>query len=54
MFVKHGDGKIVSVLDEEELTDEQKKKLKDFSKNGKKSSKEDKFDSDSQNKTSGR
>jgi len=31
MFVKHGDGKIVSVLDEEELTDEQKKALKDLS-----------------------
>ncbi len=28
MFIKHGDGKIVSVLDEEELTDEQKKAVK--------------------------
>jgi hypothetical protein len=31
-FIKHGDGKIVSVLDEEELTDEQKKAVKDLSK----------------------
>jgi len=52
MFVKHGDGKIVSVLDEEELTDEQKKNLKDFSKSGKKSSEGD--NSDSQDETSGR
>lgn len=32
MFVKHGDGKIVSVIDEEELSDEQKKASKDLSK----------------------
>ena len=32
MFVKHGDGKIVHVLEEEELTDEQKKAMKDLSK----------------------
>ncbi len=32
MFIKHGDGKIVSVLDEEELTDAQKKAAKDLSK----------------------
>lgn len=31
MFVKYGDGKIVTVLDEEELTDAQKKALKDLS-----------------------
>lgn len=31
MFIKHGDGKITGVLDEEELTDEQKKKAKDLS-----------------------
>lgn len=31
-FIKHGDGKIVSVLDEEELTDEQKEAVKDLSK----------------------
>lgn len=32
MFVKHGDGKIVSVLEDEDLTDEQKKALKDLTK----------------------
>ena len=32
MFIKHGDGKIVTVLDEEELTDEQKKSVEDLSK----------------------
>lgn len=31
MFIKHGDGKIVSVLDEEELTEDQKKAVKDVS-----------------------
>lgn len=31
-FIKHGDGKIVSVLDEEELTEDQKKAVKDLSK----------------------
>ncbi len=31
MFIKHGDGKIVSVLDSEELTEEQKKAAKDLS-----------------------
>lgn len=29
MFVKHGDGKIVTVLDEEDLTEEQKKAVKE-------------------------
>lgn len=28
MFIKHGDGKIVSVMDEEELSEEQKKVAK--------------------------
>ena len=28
MFIKHGDGKITNVLDEEQLTDEQKKSVK--------------------------
>jgi hypothetical protein len=28
MFIKHADGKIVNVLDEEQLTDEQKKSVK--------------------------
>jgi hypothetical protein len=32
MFVKHGDGKIVDVLEEEELTEEQKKSAKNFNK----------------------
>lgn len=27
-FIKHGDGKITNVLDEEQLTDEQKKSVK--------------------------
>ena len=31
MFLKYGDGTIVSVLDEEELTEEQKKTAKDLS-----------------------
>lgn len=30
-FIKHGDGKIISVVDENELTDEQKKTAKDLS-----------------------
>jgi len=29
MFIKHGDGKIVTVLDEEDLTEEQKKAVKE-------------------------
>lgn len=36
MFVKHGDGKIVSVLDETEMTDEQKTLLDDLTKEGQK------------------
>jgi hypothetical protein len=31
-FIKHGDGKIVDVLDETELTDDQKKAVKQMSK----------------------
>lgn len=31
-FIKHGDGKIVDVLDETELTDAQKKAVKQMSK----------------------
>lgn len=30
-FIKHGDGKILSVVKEEELTEEQKKALKEAS-----------------------
>ena len=42
MFVKHGDGKIVSVLkDEEELTDEQKQAVKDASRQMTKQSNDD-------------
>ena len=29
MFIKHADGKIVNVLNEKQLTDEQKKSVKD-------------------------
>lgn len=29
-FIKHGDGKIVSVIEEEELTENQKKAVKDM------------------------
>lgn len=32
MFIKRGDGKIISVIDDTELSDEQKKSLKDLSK----------------------
>ena len=32
MFIKHGDGKILAVVPEEELTEEQKKTAKDLSK----------------------
>ncbi len=31
MFIKHGDGKIVSVIEEDELTEIQKKSVKDLS-----------------------
>ena len=31
-FIKHGDGKILNVVDSEELTEEQKKAVKDRSK----------------------
>jgi hypothetical protein len=32
MFVKHGDGKILSVVETEEMTDEQKKTAQELSK----------------------
>ena len=32
MFMKYGDGKIVSVIEEQDLTEEQKKSAKDLSK----------------------
>jgi hypothetical protein len=32
MFIKHGDGKIMTVIEENELTDDQKKTSKDLSK----------------------
>ena len=31
-FIKHGDGKIMTILDEEELTKEQKKSVSDLHK----------------------
>ena len=31
MFIKHGDGKIVSVIEEDDLTEMQKKSVKDLS-----------------------
>jgi hypothetical protein len=40
MFIKHGDGKIMSVVDGDELTDAQKKAAKDLSKNSVKSEQE--------------
>lgn len=44
-FIKHGDGKIMTVLDEEELTDQQKKSVGDASKKRIKQSAEDTDDS---------
>lgn len=32
MFIKHGDGKILSVVETEEMTEEQKKAARDLSK----------------------
>ena len=32
MFIKHGDGKIISVVETEEMTEEQKKAAQDLSK----------------------
>jgi len=52
MFIKRGDGNIVSVLEEEELTDEQKKALEDLYK--KRKSSDDKFNPDSNDETTGR
>jgi hypothetical protein len=31
MFIKHGDGKIMTVIDEDELTEQQKKSVEDLS-----------------------
>lgn len=52
MFVKHGDGKIITVHDEEDLTEEQKKAVKDASKQMVKQS--DQTDTSSESKKSGR
>jgi len=41
MFIKHGDGKILSVVETEEMTDAQKKAAKDLSKKGIKTSAEE-------------
>jgi hypothetical protein len=51
MFIKHGDGKIVSVFDEEQLTDEQKQAVKNMNKQVIKQS--DKSDSSENQKKSG-
>lgn len=51
MFIKHGDGKIVSVFDEEQLTEDQKKAVKNMSKQVVKQS--DKTDSSDEQKKSG-
>lgn len=48
MFIKHGDGKIVSVVETEELTDLQKKSVKDLSNQVLKQS-DDKSSSESKN-----
>jgi len=40
MFIKHGDGKIISVVESEEITEEQKKSAKDLSKKNKTTSEE--------------
>jgi hypothetical protein len=40
MFIKHGDGKIMSVVEGDELTDVQKKAAKDLSKKSVKSDQE--------------
>lgn len=50
MFIKHGDGKILSVVDTEEMTDEQKKAATDLSKKKIKNAEE----TDSSEKKSGR
>lgn len=44
MFIKHGDGKIVAVVETEELTDEQKKAAKNISASKIKQSKTDETD----------
>ena len=44
MFIKHGDGKIVAVVETDELTDEQKKTAKNISTNRIKKSKTDETD----------
>jgi hypothetical protein len=40
MFIKHGDGKILSVVETEEMTEEQKKAARDLSKKVVKTSEE--------------
>ena len=50
-FIKHGDGKIVDVLDETELTDDQKKAVKQMSKELVKQSDESSTDSSKQKKS---
>jgi hypothetical protein len=50
-FIKHGDGKIIDVLDESDLTDDQKKAVKKLSKQVIKQS--DKLSASSKTKKSG-
>lgn len=52
MFIKRGDGKIMSIIDEEDLTDEHKKAVKDLNKQVVKPSSNNKADT-SQTKKSG-
>lgn len=49
MFIKHGDGKIVTVLDEENMTEEQKKAVNDSSKQINKQSNNDPDASEAKN-----
>lgn len=51
MFIKHGDGQIMTVIDEEELTEKQKKAVKDISKKIVKQSNKDNTDTSIENKS---
>jgi hypothetical protein len=54
MFIKHGDGKIVGILDEENLTEEQKKSVKSQAKQTTKPANATTTDASSEEKNSGR
>jgi hypothetical protein len=51
MFIKHGDGKIMTVLDEEELTEQQKQSVNDLSKKLTKQSEDDSADTSIEKKS---